>query len=61
MSQKLTGYWVMLPPKVGRASFQASGGAVVESVPSLEHEETHDKAGAMVRALKVTLSRELWL
>src|SRR3712207_9177741 len=37
--------------KDGRAYFQAGGGVVADSVPSLEYEETRNKAGAIVRAL----------
>ncbi len=47
--------------KGSHAYFQAGGGVVADSVPSLEYEETHNKAGAMVRALEVARSRELWL
>jgi anthranilate synthase component 1 len=47
--------------KGGRAYFQAGGGVVADSVPSLEYEETRNKAGAMVRALEVAASRGLWL
>lgn len=45
----------------GTAYFQAGGGVVADSVPSLEYEESHNKAGAMVRALEVARSREMWL
>ena len=44
-----------------RAYFQAGGGVVADSVPSLEYEETRNKAGAIVRALEVAMSRETWL
>jgi anthranilate synthase component 1 len=47
--------------KDGVAYFQAGGGVVADSVPSLEHEETRNKAGAIRRALEVARSRELWL
>jgi anthranilate synthase component I len=47
--------------KGSRAYFQAGGGVVADSVPSLEYEETHNKAGAIVRALEVAMSREMWL
>ena len=47
--------------KDNRAYFQAGGGVVADSVPSLEYEETRNKAGAIVRALEVAGSRELWL
>ena len=47
--------------KEDRAYFQAGGGVVADSVPSLEYEETRNKAGAIVRALEVARSREMWL
>ncbi|HZB81536.1 MAG TPA: anthranilate synthase component I [Rubrobacteraceae bacterium] len=47
--------------KDGFAYFQAGGGVVADSEPSLEYEETRNKAGAMVRALEVTRSRKMWL
>src|SRR3712207_5208146 len=47
--------------KGGRAYFQAGAGVVADSVPSLEYEETRNKAGAMVRALEVARSRGMWL
>jgi anthranilate synthase component 1 len=47
--------------KDGFAYFQAGGGVVADSVPSLEYEETSNKAGAMVRALEIALSRKMWL
>ncbi|MEW6636094.1 MAG: anthranilate synthase component I [Actinomycetota bacterium] len=47
--------------KDGVASFQAGGGVVADSVPSLEYEETRNKARAMARALEVARSREMWL
>ena len=47
--------------KGGRAYFQAGGGVVADSVPSLEYEETRNKAGAIVRALEVARSRRMWL
>jgi anthranilate synthase component 1 len=47
--------------KDGRAYFQAGGGVVADSVPSLEYEETRNKAGAIVRALEVARSHGMWL
>src|ERR687883_588596 len=47
--------------KDGTAYFQAGGGVVAASVPSLEYEETRNKAGAMVRALEVARNRKMWL
>ena len=47
--------------KDGMAYFQAGGGVVADSVPALEYEETRNKARAMVRALEVARSREMWL
>jgi anthranilate synthase component 1 len=47
--------------KGGVAYFQAGGGVVADSVPSLEYEETRNKARAMARALEVARSREMWL
>src|SRR5918992_88375 len=47
--------------KGGHIYFQAGGGVVADSVPSLEYEETRNKAGAIRRALEVARSRELWL
>ena len=47
--------------KDGVAYFQAGGGVVADSVPSLEHEETRNKARAIRRALEVAQRRELWL
>jgi anthranilate synthase component 1 len=47
--------------KGGYIYFQAGGGVVADSVPALEYEETRNKAGAMVRALEVARSREMWL
>ena len=47
--------------KDSRAYFQAGGGVVADSVPSLEYEETRNKAGAIVRALEVARSRGMWL
>jgi anthranilate synthase component I len=47
--------------KDGEVYFQAGGGVVADSVPSLEYEETRNKARAMVRALEVARTRELWL
>jgi anthranilate synthase component I len=47
--------------KAGRVYFQAGGGVVADSVPSLEYEETRNKAGAIVRALDVARNRGMWL
>ncbi len=47
--------------KDDRAYFQAGGGVVADSVSGLEYEETCNKAGAMVRALEVAQSQEMWL
>ena len=47
--------------KEGVAYFQAGGGVVADSVPSLEHEETRNKARAMVLALEVARKRDMWL
>ena len=47
--------------KNGTAYFQAGGGVVADSVPSMEYGESRNKAGAMVRALEVARSREMWL
>jgi anthranilate synthase component I len=47
--------------KDGMAYFQAGGGVVADSVPALEYEETRNKARAMVMALEVARSREMWL
>src|ERR687890_439249 len=47
--------------KDGVAYFQAGGGVVADSVPSLENEETRNKARAMEQALEVARSREMWL
>jgi anthranilate synthase component 1 len=47
--------------KDGKTYFQAGGGVVADSVPSLEYEETRNKAGAIVRALEVARSRGMWL
>jgi anthranilate synthase component I len=47
--------------KDDRAFFQAGGGVVADSVAGLEYEETCNKAGAMVRALEVARSQEMWL
>jgi anthranilate synthase component 1 len=47
--------------KDGMAYFQAGGGVVADSVPSLEYEESRNKAGAILRALEVARSREMWL
>jgi anthranilate synthase component 1 len=41
--------------------FQAGGGVVADSVPSLEYEETRNKAGAIRQALEVARSRGMWL
>jgi anthranilate synthase component 1 len=47
--------------KDGFAYFQAGGGVVADSAPSLEYEETCNKAGAIVRALEVARSQKMWL
>jgi anthranilate synthase component 1 len=47
--------------KGGIAYFQAGGGVVADSAPALEYEESRNKARAMVRALEVARSREMWL
>src|SRR5919112_3491172 len=47
--------------KDGVAYFQAGGGVVADSVPSLEYEETRNKARAMERALEVARTRGMWL
>src|SRR5919106_1316602 len=47
--------------KDGIAYFQAGGGVVADSVPSLEYEESRNKARAMERALEVARAHELWL
>jgi anthranilate synthase component I len=47
--------------KDGVAYFQAGGGVVADSVPSLEYEESRNKARAMSRALEVARSRGMWL
>ena len=47
--------------KGNHAYFQAGAGVVADSVPSVEYEETRNKAGAIVRALEVAMSREMWL
>ncbi len=47
--------------KDGMAYFQAGGGVVADSVPSLEYEESRNKAGAILRALEVARSRGMWL
>jgi anthranilate synthase component I len=47
--------------KDGVAYFQAGGGVVADSIPSLEYEESRNKARAMSRALEVARSREMWL
>ena len=47
--------------KDDRAFFQAGGGVVADSVAGLEYEETRNKAGAMVHALEVARSQEMWL
>ncbi len=43
------------------AYFQAGGGVVADSVPELEYEESRNKAGAILSALEVARSREMWL
>ena len=47
--------------KDGHAYFQAGGGVVADSVPKLEYEESRNKARALMRALEVARSREMWL
>jgi anthranilate synthase component 1 len=47
--------------KDGIAYFQAGGGVVADSAPALEYEESRNKARAMVQALEVARSREMWL
>jgi anthranilate synthase component I len=47
--------------KDGIAYFQAGGGVVADSIPSLEYEESRNKARAMEQALEVARSREMWL
>jgi len=47
--------------KDGVAYFQAGGGVVADSIPSLEYEESRNKARAMEQALEVARSREMWL
>ena len=47
--------------KDGVAYFQAGGGVVADSIPSLEYEETRNKARAMERALEVARTRQMWL
>ena len=47
--------------KDGKIYFQAGGGVVADSVPSLEYEETRNKARAIQRALEVARSRGMWL
>ncbi len=47
--------------KDGMAYFQAGGGVVADSVPTLEYEESRNKAGAILRALEVAFSRGMWL
>jgi anthranilate synthase component 1 len=47
--------------KDGTVHFQAGGGVVADSVPSLEYEETRNKARAIQQALEVTRSRGMWL
>jgi anthranilate synthase component 1 len=47
--------------KDGMIYFQAGGGVVADSVPALEYEESCNKARAMVSALEVARSREMWL
>ncbi|MDQ3863254.1 MAG: anthranilate synthase component I [Actinomycetota bacterium] len=47
--------------KDGVAYFQAGGGVVADSVPSLEYEETRNKARAMERALEAARSHNMWL
>ena len=47
--------------KDGKIYFQAGGGVVADSVPSLEYDETRNKARAIQRALEVARSRGMWL
>jgi anthranilate synthase component I len=47
--------------KDGVAYFQAGGGVVADSVPSLEYEETRNKARAMEQALEVARTQGMWL
>ena len=47
--------------KDGTVYFQAGGGVVADSVPSLEYEETRNKARAIQQALEVARSRGMWL
>lgn len=47
--------------KDGTIFFQAGGGVVADSVPSLEYEESRNKAGAIRRAIEVARSRSMWL
>ena len=47
--------------KDGMAYFQAGGGVVTDSIPSLEYEESRNKAGAILRALEVARSQDMWL
>jgi len=47
--------------KDGKVYFQAGGGVVADSVPSLEYEETRNKARAIQKALEVARSRGMWL
>jgi anthranilate synthase component I len=47
--------------RAGTAYFQAGGGVVADSVPTLEYEETRNKARALTRALEVARSRHMWL
>lgn len=47
--------------KDGMAYFQAGGGVVADSIPSLEYEESRNKAGAILCALEVARSQEMWL
>jgi anthranilate synthase component 1 len=47
--------------KDGTIYFQAGGGVVADSVPSLEYEETRNKARAIQKALEVARSRGMWL
>ena len=47
--------------KDGTIYFQAGGGVVADSVPSLEYDETRNKARAIQLALEVARSRGMWL
>jgi anthranilate synthase component 1 len=42
----------------GRAHVQAGGGVVADSEPSMEYEETQNKARALLRAIRVAEAKE---